>query len=145
MASNIVRWDPFSELDELRTRLDRMFGGDGMFGGRWVPPVDVVRENGNLVVRADVPGITPDEVTIEVDNGILTVAGSHEERSDTDEERYVRRERRRGAFSRSMVLPSGVDPNAITARTSEGVVEVTIPLPEAEKPSGKVTITPTAG
>lgn len=145
MAPSIVRWDPFSELDELRSRMDRLFGGDGPVGERWVPAVDVVRENGSLVVRADLPGITPDEVTIEVDDGILTVAGSHEERSDTDEERYVRRERRRGAFSRSMVLPAGTDPQTITAHTADGVVEVTIPLPEAEKPSGKVTITPTAG
>jgi HSP20 family protein len=145
MATDIMRWDPFTELEEMRSRIDRVFGGDGSSGGRWMPAVDVLRQNGNLVVRADIPGITPDEVTIEVENGILTVSGSHEESRESGESRYVRRERRRGAFARSMVLPEGVDAGSITAHTADGVVEVTIPLPEAQKPAGRVTITPTAG
>ena len=143
MAGTLTRWDPFAELSELRTRFDRMFD---QFDGRervWTPAIDVVRDNGNLVVRADLPGIKPEEVKIEVEDDILTVSGEHEERTEQKDKHYVRRERRYGSFSRSMALPPGVEASKIKATTHDGVVEVTIPLPkEAKKET--VKITPTA-
>lgn len=144
MAGALSQWDPFAELGELRTRFDRMFHefSEGHERG-WLPAIDVIRDNGNLVVRADIPGIKPEEVKIEVEDDILTVSGKHEEKSEEKDKRYVRRERRYGAFSRSMALPAGVDAKQIKAQTHDGVVEVTIPLPrETEKEA--VTITPTA-
>jgi HSP20 family protein len=108
-----------------------------------MPAIDVMRDNENLVLRADIPGITPDEVAIEVEGDILTVSGGHQEETEQKEERYVRRERRYGSFVRSMTLPRGVDPKSIKAHTKDGVVEVTIPLPKEAKKE-KVTITPTA-
>lgn len=148
MAGTLTRWDPFAELGELRTRFDRMF--DEWLDGReraWTPAIDVVREDGHLVVRADLPGIKPEEVKIEVEDDILTVSGEHEERTEEKDKHYVRRERRRyGSFRRSMALPTGVDAKQITAETHDGVVEVTIPLPnEAKKETKKeaVTIKPT--
>ena len=144
MATGMVKWDPFAELGELRTRIDRMFGDltDSSQRG-WRPAVDVERDNGNLVMRADIPGITPEEVKIEVEDDILTVSGEHEERKEDADKRYVRRERHYGAFSRSMALPAGVDPKKIKAQTKDGVVEVTIPLP-SDKKQEKVTIEPNA-
>jgi len=144
MPGTLTRWDPFAELSELRSRFDRMF--DEWLDGReraWTPAIDVVRENGHLVVRADLPGIKPEEVKIEVEDDILTISGEHEERSDEKEEGYVRRERRYGSFSRSMALPGGVDAKKIKASTRDGVVEVTIPLPK-EASKEPVRITPTA-
>ena len=87
------------------------------------------RDNGNLVVRADVPGIKPEEVKVEVEDDILTVSGQHEERREEKDKRFLRRERRYGWFTRSMALPAGVDPKKIKAKTRDGVVEVTIPCP----------------
>lgn len=144
MPGTLQRWDPFSELSELRMRFDRLFGdlADGR-GRSWIPAVDVVRDNGGLMLRADVPGITPEEVRIEVQDGILTISGEHEETMEEKDKEYVRRERRYGSFSRSMALPAGVDPKAIKAETRNGVVEVTIPLP-TEAAKEKVTITPQA-
>ena len=144
MAGTLQRWDPFGELSELRMRFDRLFGdlADGR-GRAWIPAVDIVRDDGNLVLRADVPGITPDEVKIEVEDDILTISGEHEETTEEKDKEYVRRERRYGSFTRSMALPAGVDPKAIKAETRNGVVEVTIPLP-TEGAKEKVTITPTA-
>jgi HSP20 family protein len=110
----------------------------------WTPAIDVVRENGNLVVRADIPGIKPEEVKIEVEDDILTVSGEHEERKEEKDKQYVRRERRYGSFIRSMALPPGVDAEQIRATTHDGVVEVTIPLPREAK-SEPVRITPTVG
>ena len=144
MAGTLTRWDPFAELSELRTRFDRIY--DGLTGGTersWVPAIDVARANGNLIVRADVPGIKPEEVKIEVEDDILTVSGEHEETTEAKEKEYVRRERRYGSFRRSMALPTGVDAKQIKATTHDGVVEVTIPLPNDVKKE-TVTITPTA-
>lgn len=144
MPGMLTRWDPFGELSELRTRFDRMF--DDLADGRertWTPAIDVERDNGNLVVRADVPGIKPEEVRIEVADDILTVSGEHEERTEEKDKHYVRRERRYGSFSRSMAIPAGVDAKQIKAKTHDGVVEVTIPLPR-ETAKETVTITPTA-
>jgi HSP20 family protein len=144
MARGLTRWEPFAELGELRSRLDRMFE-DGIDSGKrtWVPAIDVMRENGNLLVRADIPGIKPEEVKIEVEDDILTVSGQHEEHKEEKDENYLRRERRYGSFVRSLALPAGVDAKKIKAKTRDGVVEVTIPLPKEEKET--VTITPTAG
>jgi HSP20 family protein len=144
MPSTLVRWDPFSELHELRTRFDRMFHelyDDGQ--RKWAPAIDVVRDNGNIVVRADIPGIKPEEVKIEVEGDILTVSGEHEDSEEVKDRQYVRRERRYGSFCRSLALPAGVDVKKIKAETHDGVVEVTIPLPTGTKKE-TVTITPTA-
>jgi HSP20 family protein len=143
MARALTRWEPFGELGDLRSRLDRMFDQLARPDRGWTPAIDVVRENGNLLLRANVPGIEPDEVKIEVEDGVLTVSGEHEESSEEKDADYVRRERSYGSFSRSLVLPSGVDAGAIKATTKDGVVEVTIPLPPAAS-KDKVTITPTA-
>ena len=144
MPGAITRWEPFAELGELRSRFDRMF--DQLADGSeraWTPAVDVERDNGNLVVRADVPGIKPEEVKIEIEDDILTVSGQHEERKEQKDKHFLRRERRYGSFSRSMALPPGVEAKKIKAKTHDGVVEVTIPLPKEAKKE-KVEITPTA-
>ena len=109
-----------------------------------MPAIDVVREEGNLIVRADCPGIKPEEVKIEVEDDILTISGQHEEHTEEQHKNYVRHERRCGSFSRSMALPTGVDAKKIGAETHDGVLEVTIPLP-AQAKKETITITPTAG
>jgi HSP20 family protein len=144
MPGALTRWEPFAELGELRSRFDRMFeqlidGGER----EWMPAIDVERDDGNLVVRADVPGIKPDEVKIEIDNDILTVSGQHEESKEKKDKHFLRRERRYGSFSRSLALPAGVDAKKIKAKTHDGVVEVTVPLPKETKKE-TITITPTA-
>jgi len=144
MPGALTRWEPFAELGELRSRFDRMF--DQLTDGSeraWTPAMDVERDNGNLVVRADVPGIKPDEVKIEIEDDILTVSGAHEERKEDKDKRFLRRERRYGSFSRSMALPPGVEAKKIKAKTHDGVVEVTIPLRKEAKKE-KIEITPTA-
>ena len=145
MALTITRWEPFAELAEMRSRFDRLFGD--LVDGRdreWMPAVDMIRDNGNLVVRAEVPGIKPEEIDIKVDAGMLTISGKHEEATEEKDKEFVRRERRYGAFSRTMALPEGVDPKKIKATTTDGVLEIKVPLPK-EAASEPVTITPTAG
>jgi HSP20 family protein len=144
MPGVLTRWDPYAELADLRSRFDRMFG-DLRAEREWMPSIDVERSEGNLIMRADVPGIKPEELKIEVEDDVLTVSGSHEETSEEKKKDYVRRERRYGAFSRSLSLPAGVDAAGITAETRDGVLEVKIPLPEEKAKQKTVTITPKAG
>lgn len=149
MAASLTRWRPLLEIDELRTRMDRMVE-DLMGDARevraqasWSPAIDVHREDGKLVVRADVPGLKPEEIEVELDDDVLTLSGQHEESEEEKGRDFVRRERRFGSFSRSIALPSGVDPEAIEAITHDGVLEVTVPLPETESATHRV-ITPKA-
>ena len=143
MAGPVVRRDPLAELSALRSRFDRMF--EELNGGERsrTPAIDVTRDDGNLVVHAELPGVKPDEVKIEVEGDILTVSGEHQEAKEKKDKDYLRRERRYGSFSRSIALPAGVDAKKIKAKTHDGIVEVTIPLPkEAKKET--VAIKPTA-
>jgi HSP20 family protein len=145
MAGAMTRWDPLADLVALRGRFDRLFDelGDRPERG-WMPAVDIVRTNGRLVVRPDVPGMKPEDIKVEVEDGVLTVSGQYDESAEDKDEDVLRRERRYGVFSRSLVLPDGVETDSIQATTKDGVLEVTIPLPEEKGPE-KVTITPSAG
>ena len=144
MAHTITRWDPFTELADMRSRFDRLFGDLASGDREWMPAVDMIREDGHLIVRAEVPGIKPEEIDIQAEGGMLTISGKHEESSEEKGKEFVRRERRYGAFSRSMALPDGVDPKKIKATTSDGVLEIKVPLPR-EAAAEPVSITPTAG
>jgi HSP20 family protein len=145
MAGTLTRWEPFAELADLRSRFDRMLAefGDG-HEREWMPAIDVMRDNGNLVVRADVPGIKPDEITVQVDDGVLLLSGKHEESKSEKDGDFMRRERRFGSFSRTIALPKGVDPKKVKAVTKDGVLEIKLALPD-EATRKPVTIKPTAG
>jgi HSP20 family protein len=144
MAGSLSHWEPFAELAELRSRFDRMFGDVTNGHDReWMPAIDIRREDDRIVVHADMPGIKPDEIKIEVVDDALTLSGRHEEQEERKEADYVRRERRVGTFSRTIALPQGIDAKQIKAHTRDGVLEVDIPLPK-ESASEPVTITPTA-
>jgi HSP20 family protein len=144
MPHTITRWDPFGELADMRTRFDRLLG-DLADGDRdWMPPIDLIRDDAQLVVRAELPGIKPEEIEIKVDDDVLTITGKHEETTEEPEKGFLRRERRYGAFARTVSLPAGVDAKKIKATTKAGVLEVTVPLPK-EAAQEPVTITPMAG
>ena len=139
----LVRWEPMRELDTLQTEMNRLFntffdeGGNGQgsqAGRRWAPAVDLFEREDSLVLKADLPGLSEDDVQIEVRDNVLTVSG--ERRADFEDKQngYYRVERAFGSFSRSLTLPEGVDAEAIQASFDNGVLEVTIPKPEQRKP-----------
>jgi HSP20 family protein len=142
MPGALTRWDPLAQVGELRSRVDGLFDELANRPGRMsTPPIDVVRDDGNLIVRADIPGVRPEEIEVEVEDGVLSVSGEYHQSRELNDKHYLRRERSYGSFSRSLALPAGVDASQITATTKDGVVEVTVPVPEEVKKE-KVTISP---
>jgi len=137
----LIRWDPARELGSLQGEMNRLFNtffdapAPGNGGAqRWVPAMDLVEEQDHYVLRADLPGMTEEDVNIELDDNVLTVSGERKEESETKHEGYHRIERSRGSFSRALTLPEGVDAEAISASFDNGVLEVRIPKPEERKP-----------
>jgi HSP20 family protein len=128
---------PFRGFGDMQSQMDRMFnemwGNLSRSPGRqlegiteWVPAVDATEKDGNLVIRAELPGVRPEDVDISLHDNVLTISG--ERRAEQEEERggYYIRERRYGTFSRSFSLPQGTDESKIRARYEHGVLEVTV-------------------
>ena len=139
----IVRWEPIRELSSLQSDMNRFF--DAMFqapagGGqaaqlrRWTPAMDLAETEDAFVLRADLPGVSEEDVSIELEDTVLTVSGERKSDHENKGEGYYRVERAFGAFSRSLTLPKGVDAEAIAAQFTDGVLEVRIPKPEQRKP-----------
>jgi HSP20 family protein len=125
-------YDPVSEVnrvfDDMLGNLARRPRGQQQEAEvtEWAPTIDVVTEDGNLVIRAELPGVKQEDVDITLHNNVLTVSG--ERKAEQEEERggYYVRERRYGSFSRSLTVPEGVDESKIHARYENGVLEVTV-------------------
>jgi HSP20 family protein len=96
--------------------------------------MDLVETDEHFVLRADLPGLAEGDVTVELQDGVLTVSGERKAEHEAREEGFYRLERATGSFSRSLTLPDGVDPDAIAATFDRGVLEVRIPKPEQRKP-----------
>ena len=127
----VVNPQPFSR------DVDRLF--DAFFGGerearRWVPQMDLVEAEDHFVLKADLPGLDEGDVSIEVQDGTLTISGERKAEHESRERGWYRIERSFGSFSRSLTLPDRVDPDGISASFDRGVLEVRIPKPEEHKP-----------
>ena len=137
----LVRWDPVRELDSLQSDMNRLF--DGFFQGRpgnggsrrWIPAMDLLETENELVLRADLPGMTEDDVSIEIKDNVLTVSGERQAEQEEKSEGYYRVERSFGGFSRALTLPRGIDAEAVSAGFDRGVLQVRIPKPEERKPT----------
>jgi HSP20 family protein len=144
----LIRWEPTRELSSLQNEMNRLFNAffdtpvadAGAPVRRWIPATDLVETEGEYVLRADLPGMTENDVNIEFEDGVLTISGERKAEHEENKEGYYRVERAFGSFSRSLTLPDGVNPDAIKASFDKGVLEVRIPKPEERKPR-KVAIT----
>lgn len=110
---------------------------------RWVPQFDLVETADHYVVHADLPGLAQDDVTIEVEDRVLTISGERAATTTTEDARALRVERAGGTFRRQLTLPDGVDADGITATFEHGVLTVSVPKPVAIAPR-RVEITPVA-
>lgn len=135
----LVRWDPFQELVNINNRLSRTLGEaypnttEDAFGA-WAPPVDIFEKNDHLVIRAEIPGVSKDDMDVRIENGVLTLHGERKHETEVKEENAYRMERVYGAFTRSFSLPTTVDATKVAATYKDGILEVTVPKAETAKP-----------
>jgi HSP20 family protein len=142
----LIRWEPVRELNTIQNEMNRLFntffeappsGGGGNGGNlsrRWIPAMDLVETDDDFVLRADLPGLTENDVHIELEDNVLTISGERKAEHEERKEGYYRVERSSGTFSRSLTLPEGVDPAGVRANFDRGVLEVRIAKPEQRKP-----------
>jgi len=124
----LVRWDPFREFAQIQDRLNAL-------SSAWVPPVDIYQNGDNeLVLKAELPDMTREDIDVTVDNGTLTIKGEKKFAGEPKEDQFHRIERRYGAFSRSFSLPQTVDAGKVSAEYKNGVLTVRLPVREEAKP-----------
>jgi HSP20 family protein len=152
--------DPFEFMRRMTADLDRVFEetgfgalepsggsttGRGLTGGlgagrsttAWVPQVETYQRGNELVLRADLPGVKKEDIHVDVEDGILTISGERQQQNEERQEGFYRREQSYGTFFRALPLPDGVDEDRIKATCENGVLEVTVPVPEQRRRGGK--------
>jgi HSP20 family protein len=138
MNMTLVRLDPFRELTALQTEVNRLFsrvgGGDVAERQSWTPSLDVIETEDGIKLKAELAGMDPADISVEVQDKVLTVSGERRFEEEVKEDKYYRIERRYGSFSRSIALPQTVDEDRIEAKYENGVLEVAVPKAEIAKP-----------
>jgi len=145
---DIMPWKPrtkgldiFHDFENLQQEMNRLFdftlhkplvSPQGALP-YWTPAIDIIEEQDNVKVRADLPGIKKDEIEVAVENDVLTIKGEKKNEKEIKEKDYVRSERYYGAFHRSFTLPSAVDASKVNATYKDGVLEITLPKKEEAK------------
>ncbi|MFO7883802.1 MAG: Hsp20/alpha crystallin family protein [Desulfobacteraceae bacterium] len=138
----LVKYNPFNEIVSFNNRLGNLFNdpffkpffdnSEGEFKS-WQPVVDIYEENNHIVVKADLPGVKKEDISIDVENRVLTVKGEKVKEDEVKEESFLRRERSYGSFQRSFTLPSDITTDDIKADFKEGILKVEIPKPVKEQ------------
>lgn len=141
-SRQVAVWDPWRQLERLQDEFDRLWGGP-LFSWRrpaftraaeWRPRCDVYEDGGDLVVKAELPGVKKEDIQVELDEGVLTIRGSRKEEKEIKEDQYYRMERASGTFFRQIPLPGPVKADQIKANYKDGVLEVRLPKPAPEQP-----------
>ena len=140
---NLVRYNPAGELNDFHRQMDRFFNTP-FFGGHhlsdegraelWYPSVDMFENGDVLVIKAELPGLSRDDIEVNIDDGKLTLSGERKSDNEVEKGKFYRRERTYGKFVRSFALPGDVDPEKVSAEFKDGVLKVEIPKPEDKKP-----------
>jgi len=144
----LVTWTPWREMASLRNRMNRIFNDsffrdestdDELSLRHWNPVVDIYDNEDAIVIKADLPGLSKDDITIDLTNRVLTVKGERSYENEVKEENYYRRERACGKFHRAFTVPAEVDPDQVKADFKDGVLKIEVPKPKAQQPK-QITI-----
>ncbi|MBU1163087.1 MAG: Hsp20/alpha crystallin family protein [Proteobacteria bacterium] len=139
----IVRWDPLRNVATLQDRINLIFNEafagskdfeDEVSMSAWRPVVDIFDTNNAIVIKAELPGIKKDDVSVDVKDNVLTIKGERSFSKEIKEENYYRKERSFGKFQRSFTLPEAIEPAGIKANFKNGVLEIEVPKAEEKKP-----------
>lgn len=134
----IIHYEPWGLLNQLQKELERsreVQGNEGSIStAEWAPAVDIKEEIDKFILHADIPGVKPEEIEVNMEAGVLTLKGEKKTEAKTEKEGYKRVERTYGSFYRRFSLPDSADAEAISAKCKHGVLEIIIPKREAVKP-----------
>ncbi len=135
----IQRWDPFKEISSLKSQMDKIFEslmgeGEDIRTGSWVPPVDIYETENEIVIKAEVPGVSQKDIEIKVEDDTLIIRGEKRFERDMEKETYHRAERVYGKFQRSFILPKSIEKDNIKATLKQGVLTLVLPKKEEVKP-----------
>jgi len=127
-------FDPFLELRRMQGEMNRLFSGYGMATARDFPPINIWLGDNSVVVTAELPGVTRDDVALNLQDDVLTLEGKREPTQQQANLNWQRRERSYGNFSRVVQLPFRIDPEKVRARFNNGVLEIELERLEADRP-----------
>jgi HSP20 family protein len=134
----IVRWESAGDYGSLQREINQLFssfaGGSGARRTGWVPPIDLHESEDGYVLLVDLPGVSADDVAIDVERNVLTLSGARSRRTAEHDKGLVLAERSYGSFRRQLTMPEGVDPDEIVASFDRGVLEIRIPKPVKARP-----------
>jgi len=136
----LTKWDPFREMEEMFETFRRPLGWGHRGGqelmttGDWAPRVDIAETDKEFIIKADLPEIKKEEVTVTVDKGILTLRGERKQEKEEKGKKFHRIERLYGSFTRSFTLPGNVDETKVDASFKDGILQLTIPKTKETKP-----------
>jgi HSP20 family protein len=130
---NLIRYNPTALLDNVSTWFDDFFAEPAL-GGSTLPAVDVRETDSEYLMEVELPGLTEKDVEVKLEKTLLTISSSKEQSKEEKKNGYVMRERRQSRFSRSFVLPEGIDAEKIAAEFKNGVLNLTFPKAPAAKP-----------
>ena len=133
------RWDPFSEIARLQDEMSRQLIGSERRTGGFVPAVDIFEDKDAIFLKAELPGVKPEEVNVHVENDILTLTGERKLEKGEDRDGYHRIERTYGTFTRSFALPNNVSAEGVEADMADGVLTVKVPK-RAEAQPKKIAV-----
>ena len=135
MNTQLTRWNPFKEMDQLQNRLASFWGSDPfrtngqetLTVAEWTPRVDIVEDEKEFLVKAELPEMKKEDVKVTVEDGVLTLSGERKLEKEEKNKRYHRIEREYGSFVRSFTLPAGTSGDKVTADFTEGLLKVHLP------------------
>ena len=133
----LIRWNPFGDLNAIQRQMHHMFDeteNESHFLRAWSPAVDVLETEDKFEVTAELPGLDQKEITVNVENDVMTISGERKFESEDSRDDYTRVERTYGSFRRSFTLPPTVDQTKIKAKMEKGLLNVTLPKREETKP-----------
>jgi HSP20 family protein len=143
---NLARWDPFRELEEMKERLDRTFGGfrpgfprsergrEALTVPDWSPMVDITETDQEYLIKAEIPEVKREDVKVSVEDGVLTLQGERKQEKEEKGKKFHRVERFYGSFMRTFSVPDNVDEAKVKAEFKDGILNVHLPKTEMAKP-----------
>lgn len=140
---NLIKWDPFRELDDVSSRLNRIFGrmpsrstsdNEMLAVADWMPSVDISETDAAYLIKGEIPGVSKDDVKVTIQDGMLTIQGERKQEKEEKNKKFHRVECSYGSFVRSFRVPDDADESAVKAEFKDGMLNVTLPKSEKAKP-----------